>query len=578
MNYGIIDFLTLIGALGIFLYGMKLMSEALQKVAGQRLRGILATMTKNKFVGILTGLLVTAIIQSSSATTVMVVSFVNAGLLNLTQAFSVIMGANIGTTVTAWLISIFGFKVDISAFAVPIIAFTLPLLFSKNNTRRYIGEMILGFALLFMGIGLLNTSVPDIQNNPGILEFLQHFTGWGYGSILLFMLVGTLLTVIVQSSSAMMAITLVMCAQGWIPFELAVAMVLGQNIGTTITANLAALPASWAAKQAAFSHFVFNMVGVILALIFFYPLMKVIYWIVPEISPEMVAIHGTPVEASTFALSIFHTMFNVCNTLILVWFSKYIIMLVEKIIRPHHQQQTTTDEDDSFKVAYISTGLLSTSELSILQAEKEVQLYAERIKHMYTFVPDILQEKDPEAFAKKYERLKNWEDRSDKIEVEIAKYVYSVTNGRLSPEGKHQTQLVLRVISELESMADACYKIACIAKNNQERMIELSKEDWPQVDKMIALVSQALDNMTADLSLETLSAEAIEQVKNLELQINELRNEVMKDTDLELTREGEFNYEQNVYFHDVIRMLERLGDYIVNVIEAKANRKIFKEL
>ena len=312
MEFSFLDFLTLVGSLGIFLFGMKMMSEALQKAAGNRLRTILAAMTSNRFVGILTGFLITAIIQSSSATTVMVVSFVNAGLLSLSQAFGVIMGANVGTTITAWIVSLFGFKVDISTFAIPIIAFSVPLLFSKHNSRRYIGEIIMGFSLLFLGIGLLKESVPDISQHPEILEFLRGYTSMGFASVLLFLLVGTLLTIIVQSSSATMAITLIMCSQGWIDFQMAAAMVLGENIGTTITANLAAWSGNIAAKRAAFSHLLFNLFGVLWMLVVFYPFTNFILSLVEKIGPT------NPSEVSAFSLSLFHTMFNICNICILL--------------------------------------------------------------------------------------------------------------------------------------------------------------------------------------------------------------------------------------------------------------------
>lgn len=568
MKYGLLDVLTLIGSLGIFLYGMKLMSEALQKVAGHKMRSILAAVTKNKFFGILSGVLVTALIQSSSATTVMVVSFVNAGLLNLTQAFSVIMGANIGTTATAWLIALLGFKVDISTLAVPIIAFSLPLLFSKHNNRRYIGELILGFALLFMGIGLLKESVPDVQGHPEILAFLQNYTQWGYGSVLLFLAVGTILTIIVQSSSATMAITLVMCSQGWIPYEMAVAMILGENIGTTITANIAAISANISAKRAAFSHFMFNIFGVCWVLVLFYPFSHLVMSIVESVGPE------DATESTAFALSLFHSMFNITNVLILCWFSKFIIAFVEKIIRPRkHELQAS--EEETFRLAYISTGLLSTAELSILQARKEVSVYAKRIHRMYELLPDLITEKDSEKFQEKFEHIKKLEDVSDHIESEISKYVASVSTGRLSSESKMNSQHILRITSEIESVADACYKVACIAQRYREKEIVWSDFHWQRIQDMLSTVGKAIDEMVEDLNSEDVIPGMMDKARETELAINALRDQLLNDILVEVN-DGQCSYEEGAYFQDIVRVLERAGDYVVNIVEAQSNQKMFK--
>ena len=389
MNYSLLDFCTLIGSLGLFLYGMKLMSEALQKVAGDRMRAILSAMTKNRLTGVLTGILITALIQSSSATTVMVVSFVNAGLLTLVQSITVIMGANIGTTVTAWIISLLGFKVSISSIAVPLIALAIPFVFSSNNKRRYMGEFIIGFALLFMGLDGLKTNAPDLNANPSMLAFVQNYTDMGFLSVLLFLFIGALLTVIVQASAATMAITLIMCANGWIPFELAAAMVLGENIGTTITANLAAIPANVSAKRAAFSHLIFNIFGVIWMLVLFYPFTHMVSFLVErmgvgdprdliefarsipeetmqliinnssELTAEQAGLHEQYLNyqvSTSYALSLFHTLFNVTNTFVMIWFVKPIANIVSFIIKKK-------ETDEEFQLKYISTGMLSTSVL-----------------------------------------------------------------------------------------------------------------------------------------------------------------------------------------------------------------------
>ena len=434
MSYTFYDFLVLVGSLGLFLYGMKLMSEGLQKIAGDKLRAVLSAMTSNRFVGMLTGLLITTVIQSSSATTVMVVSFVNAGLLSLVQSVSVIMGANIGTTVTAWIISLLGFKVSMSVLALPIIAFSIPFIFSSHNKRKSFGEFLLGFSILFMGLEYLKNSVPDIQSNPEILAFLTQYTNYGFGSVLIFVLIGTLLTVVVQSSSATVAITLVMCAKGWIPYELAVAMVLGENIGTTITANIAAIPANVSAKRAALSHLFFNVFGVIWVLCLFYPFTSMIKYIVTEfgpgdptqlmaftssidpqlltafddpkavLSPEQLALKEQYISyqvSTSYAISLFHTLFNVCNTCIMIWFVNLLAKIVTKCI-------PQSSKDEEFRLRYISTGMLSTSELSIVQASKEINLYAERSVRMFGIVKQLYDEPDNEQFEKTFKRIEKW--------------------------------------------------------------------------------------------------------------------------------------------------------------------------
>lgn len=564
MQYGLLDVLTLIGSLGIFLYGMKLMSEALQKVAGQKMRSILAIMTKNKFVGILSGVLITALIQSSSATTVMVVSFVNASLLNLTQAFGVIMGANIGTTATAWIISLLGFKLDISALSIPIIAFSLPLLFSTKTNRRYIGELILGFALLFMGIGLLKSSVPDIQSHPEILSFLQHYTQWGYGSVLIFLLVGTILTIVVQSSSATMAITLVMCSQGWIPYEMAVAMILGENVGTTITANMAAMSGNISAKRAAFSHFCFNIFGVIWVLMVFYPFCHLVQHIVGSTGSS---------EDIAFELSLFHSMFNITNVLILCWFSKYIISLVEKIIRPR-TKKVSEDNVADFQPTYISIGLLSTAELSLLQAQKEVQLYATRVRKMYDLLPALMQEKNDETFNSQFEHLGNLENICDRLESDISQYVSSITMGRLSSDSKLNTQHILRIISELESIADACYKIACIVQRFRDKGTSWSKSHWQELQEMLSLTNHAMDGIIVALQDDTISSAVLSEARISETAINEKRNTLMAGI-LQEVNESRCDYDQSVAFQDIVRVLEQAGDYMVNIIEAHSGQRLF---
>lgn len=567
MEFGFLDFLTLVGSLGIFLFGMKMMSEALQKAAGNRLRTILAAMTSNRFVGIFTGFLITAIIQSSSATTVMVVSFVNAGLLSLSQAFGVIMGANVGTTITAWIVSLFGFKVDISTLAIPIIAFSVPLLFSKHNSRRYIGEIIMGFSLLFLGIGLLKESVPDISQHPEILEFLRGYTSMGFASVLLFLLVGTLLTIIVQSSSATMAITLIMCSQGWIDFQMAAAMVLGENIGTTITANLAAWSGNIAAKRAAFSHLLFNLFGVLWMLVVFYPFTNFILSLVEKIGPT------NPSEVSAFSLSLFHTMFNICNICILVWFSNYIVKLIEKVIK---KKAIPEDEkDEIFHLQYISTGLLSTSELSLLQASKEIAVYENRTHRMLDQVRDLLCEDETIEFTKRYSRIEKYENISDRMEIEIANYLTALASGRLSTEGKKQVQMKLRIISEIESIGDSCYNIARILQRKREQEVSFTKYISEQLQSMFELVDRAMSQMAVCLNEEHVSSSEIHKSQNLENEINNLRNQ-LKRQNVEDVKDGKYPYGVSTLYMDIVVECEKIGDCIINAVEAAADFKIEK--
>lgn len=567
MEYGIKEILTLIGSLGIFLFGMKMMSEALQKVAGNRLRTILAAMTSNRFVGIITGFLITAIIQSSSATTVMVVSFVNAGLLSLSQAFGVIMGANVGTTITAWIVALLGFKVDISSVAIPIIAFSVPLLFSKHNPRRYVGEIIMGFSLLFFGIGLLKSSVPDINHHPEILEFLKNYTNLGFGSVLLFLLVGTILTVVVQSSSATMAITLIMCSQGWIDFPLAAAMVLGENIGTTITANIAAWSGNIAAKRAAFSHFLFNMFGVCWMLVAFYPFTNMVQTIVEKIGPS------NPSEISAFSLSLFHTMFNICNICVLVWFSNYIVKFIEKIIKK--KAVPTNDNDEIFHLQYISTGLLSTSELSILQASKEIVVYGERTHKMFNQVRDLLCENETIEFTKRYSRIEKYENISDRMEIEIANYLTSLASGRLSTESKKQVQTKLRIISEVESIGDSCYNIARILQRKREQEVEFSKHISEQLQTMFELVDRAMSQMEHCLNDDNFQLSELHKSQNFENEINNLRNQ-LKTQNVEDVKDGKYPYNISTLYMDIVVECEKIGDCIINAVEAAADFKIEK--
>ena len=576
MNYSFFDFLTLVGALGMFLYGMKIMSEGLQKAAGDRMQKILSSMTNNRVMGVLTGVLITALIQSSSATTVMVVSFVNAGLLSLTQSIAVIMGANVGTTVTAWIISLFGFTVKIADVVFPVMAISIPLIFSKNNQRRYWGEFLIGFSLLFLGMEFMKDSVPNLQENPAALEFLNQYTNMGYGSILLFLIIGSIMTIIMQSSSATMAITLIMCSQGWISFEIAAAMVLGENIGTTITANMAALSANVSAKRAAFAHFLFNIFGVCWMLILFYPFTHMIIDLVGKINGMSVdevnyllnssAALLPPAEAAraattvSFSLALFHSVFNVCNVLIMIWFVK----LYEKIVTTVIKQKSSTDEE--FQLKYISTGMMAASELNLPQARQEIVVYAERVRRMFGMVQDLLHEKEgSEAYSKLYSRIEKYEQICDRMEIEIASFLNKVVSGRLSYDGKLQVNAMLTMVTEIESIGDSCYNLARTLVRKQEAGVKFNDEIMSNIDALLALDADALDSLVAVLSKGE-NADII-ATYNKENEINNFRNQ-LRSANMENINTHMYNYQEGIYYMDIVAEAESLSDYIVNVVDA----------
>lgn len=561
MDYSFFDFLRLIGSLGLFLYGMKIMSEGLQKFAGDSLRKILTAMTTNRVTGVLTGVLITALIQSSSATTVMVVSFVNAGLLTLTQSIGVIMGANIGTTVTAWLISALGFKVDIAAFSLPLLAIGIPLLFSGKSSRKSIGEFIFGFSFLFMGLQALKSNAPDLGANPDMLAFVQNYTDMGFFSIILFLLIGAVLTMIVQASAATMAITLVMCANGWIDFHLGVALVLGENIGTTITANLAALTGNTQARRAALAHLVFNVFGVCWVLALFYPFTNGISWFVTHV------MHITdPAVAVSFKLAAFHTAFNISNTFIMIWF----VNLIEKTVCALIKQK---DEEEEYRLQYITGGMLSTAELSILQAHKEISLFGERTGRMLDMAKELFYEKNEDVFNKTYSRVEKYENISDRMEIEIANYLTCVAEGRLSSEGKEEIRIMLRAVTEIESIADSCNNLARSIRRRNEGNSTFTDEQNHNIDQMLALVDKALHRMIEILKKTEVVHDDINQSYNIENEINNYRNQ-LKIHNLEDVNNKKYQYQDGVYYMDIVAEAEKLGDYILNVVQAVIEKKI----
>lgn len=561
MDYSFFDFLRLIGSLALFLYGMKIMSEGLQKFAGDSLRRILTAMTTNRVTGMLTGMLITALIQSSSATTVMVVSFVNAGLLTLTQSIGVIMGANIGTTVTAWLISALGFKVDIAAFALPLLAFALPLFFSGKSSRKSIGEFVFGFAFLFMGLQSLKADAPDLGANPEMLAFVQNYTDMGFFSIILFLFIGAILTMIVQASAATMAITLIMCANGWIDYHLGVALVLGENIGTTITANLAALTGNTQARRAALAHLVFNVFGVMWVLVLFYPFTNAVSWFVTHVMKV-----SDPAVAVSFKLAAFHTAFNISNTFIMIWFVSLIEKTVCTLIKPKV-------EDEEYRLRYITGGMLSTAELSILQAHKEISLFAERTARMFNMVKELFYEKNEETFLKTYSRVEKYENISDRMEIEIANYLTEVSEGRLSSESKEEIRIMLRAVSEIESIADSCNNLARSIKRRNEFKSEFTEEQNKHLDHMFELVSGALSRMNVILHKPELVHDDINPSYNIENEINNYRNQ-LKSRNIEDINNKLYQYQDGVYYMDMVSESEKLGDYVLNVVQAVIEKKI----
>lgn len=562
MDYSFFDFLRLIGSLGLFLYGMKIMSEGLQKFAGDSLRRILTAMTTNRVTGVLTGVLITALIQSSSATTVMVVSFVNAGLLTLTQSIGVIMGANIGTTVTAWLISALGFKVDIVAFSLPLLAFGIPLLFSGKSSRKSVGEFIFGFSFLFMGLQALKANAPDLGANPEMLAFVQNYADMGFFSIILFLFIGAILTMIVQASAATMAITLIMCANGWIDYQLGVALVLGENIGTTITANLAALTGNTQARRAALAHLAFNIFGVIWVLILFYPFTNAVSWFVTNVMRI-----SDPSVAVSFKLAAFHTAFNISNTFVMIWF----VGLIEKTVC--FLIKGKKDEDEEYRLRYITGGMLSTAELSILQARKEITLFAERTGRMLDMVKALFYEKNEDAFLKTYSRVEKYESISDRMEIEIANYLTCVAEGRLSSEGKEEIRIMLRAVSEIESIADSCNNMARSIKRRNEFKSIFTDEQNHNVDQMLALTEKALHRMIEILKKSELVRDDVNPSYNIENEINNYRNQ-LKIHNVEDINNKKYQYQDGVYYMDIIGEAEKLGDYVLNVVQAVIEKKI----
>ncbi len=575
---GILQIFTLLGALGMFLYGMNLMSSGLQKAAGDKLRGFLSAMTSNPFKRVMTGLGITAIIQSSSATTVMVVSFVNAGLLTLVQAIGVIMGANIGTTVTAWLVAWLGFKADISILAIPLMLFGFLFSNSKKDKRKNIGELIVGFSLLFLGLSFMKESVPDLQQTPEVLEFVKAWASHGFGSVLIFLGFGTVLTLVLQSSSATMAITLIMLSMGWIPFPMACAMVLGENIGTTITANIAASIGNASAKRAALSHTIFNVFGVIWALILFNPFLTLVGKItevifgIPNPAADGFAVAGPDDPTATsalYGLSMLHTMFNVINTCILIWFTGVIEKIVVKLIK-----EPENKEEKQFKLKYINAGPLSTPELATEQAYNEIIHFAKISKNGLGYARAAINEADSEKFEELRSKLVKYEEISDRIEYEIATFLNAVSAQEVSERTSIIIKSMYKIIGELESLGDSGEAISRILTRRNIHNKTFDADTMKKLNGMLDLVDQAYDVMISNLELAFHGN--IEEISNAyaaEEHINSLRNN-LRDEEIEQIENNQKNYQTSVYYMDILSELEKMGDFMINISQSLYKTKV----
>lgn len=600
MNYSILDFLGLLGSVGLFLFGMKVMSEGLQKAAGDRLRNILSAMTRNRFTGLITGCLITALIQSSSASTVMVVSFVNAGLMSLGQSMAVIMGANVGTTFTAWIIALLGFKVDVSAFSLPIMAVAVPMLFAKKSRTKSIGEFLVGFALLFMSLAEINLHVPDLQSNPEMFAFLQKYTDMGIGSVFVFLAMGIIVTMVIQSSAATFAIVLIMSSKGWIDFPLSCAVVLGSNIGTTITPILASMSGNVAAKRTAMGHLLFNLLGTVWTICIFYPFVDLTAWVTQLIgsgNPEALSGYVNHLQTSdpdvynnlfnanppselaarlaapqamvaklqlsvSIGLSMFHTLFNLINVSIMIWFTKLYVKIVVWLVPTHGS------EDEEFGLKYISGGMINASELGISSAEKEIVVYGQRVARMIGMARELVHTKEgSDEFTSRFSRLEKYEEIADRMEIEIANYLNRIAEGRLSNEGKHHIAGMLTIVSEIESIADCSYGVGKILLRKHEAGAEFTDNIMHNIDLMFDHVQEAMDHMLMLLTdIEHVREAGIIKSYNLEREINNMRN-LFRNENISNINNKIYEYQSGIYYMDMISDIERMGDYVINVID-----------
>ena len=560
----LVIFFQILGSLALLIYGMKVMSEALQKMAGSQLRHILGAMTTNRLTGMLTGTFITCAVQSSSATTVMTVSFVNAGLLTLAQAISVIMGANIGTTLTAWIMSL-GYNVDLTIVVFPAFFLGIMLIYSKK--KRYFGDFLFGIAFLFFALVLLSAAGKDLdlEHNPSVIDFFSSFDTKSHLTIITFLLIGTVITCIVQSSAAVMAITILLCSTGVLPIYLGIALVMGENIGTTATANLAALGANAQARRAALAHLVFNVFGVIWVLCLFYPFVNFVCSLVGY-NPDGNMSAAQKATLLPIVLAMFHTCFNVCNTTVLIWFIPQIEKLVCQLIKPKADK-----EDEDFRLRFIQTGIMKTPELSVFEAQKEISSFGERIQRMFGMVRELLEIKDGKAFEKLYDRIEKYEGITDSMEIEIAKYLDQVSDAHLSDDTKAKIRAMLREISEIESIGDSCFNIARTIKRKVDNKEEFTEKQHENIHQMFLLVDEALTQMNFMFTHDRHTLD-MNRTFNIETEINtfryQLRNQNIEDVDNHL-----YTYGIGTMYMDIIQESEKLGDYVVNVAEARMGRR-----
>ena len=566
-----LQILTLVGALGMFLYGMNLMSSGLQKAAGNRLRGFLGAMTSSPLKGVLTGVGITSVIQSSSATTVMVVGFVNASLLTLNQAVGVIMGANIGTTITAWLISLLGFKADISILAVPLMALGFIMSIAKKEKYKNISEFVIGFSLLFLGLSLMKNSVPDLRQTPEVLSFIQQWTGYGFGSVVIFLVFGTVLTLVLQSSSATMALTLIMMSLGWIPFDMAAAMVLGENIGTTITANIAAAVGNPNARRAALAHTFFNIFGVIWALILFRPFLALIGNIITWLgypNPTMIN-YATGIEAGSvestaalYGVSMLHTLFNTINTLILIWFIPFIVRFVTWAIKTKPE-----DEEQTIRLKFINAGPMGTAELALEEARKETIHFAQICRNGLGYIRSAVEATKEEEFEVYRKKLVKYEEIADRIEFEIATFLNSLPQDSISEDTRKQVKAMYKIIGELESLGDSGESISRIISRRNMHNKVFTAGQTERILGMIDLVDKAYGVMIANMQSQEQGAVELRRALDCEIEINSMRNNLREEEILRIENNAS-EYHSSVYYIDIISEIERMGDFIINISEA----------
>ncbi len=554
----------IVGSLALLIYGMKVMSEALQKMAGSQLRHILGAMTTNRFTGMLTGTFITCAVQSSSATTVMTVSFVNAGLLTLAQAISVIMGANIGTTLTAWIMSL-GYSVDLTSFVFP--AFLVGIVLIYTRKMRYVGDFLFGLSFMFFSLVLLSDAgkALHLDTTPAVIEFFKSFDVNSYFTILVFLVIGSVITCIVQSSAAVMAITILLCSTGVLPIYLGIALVMGENIGTTVTANLAALAANTQARRAALAHLLFNVIGVIWVLAVFYPLVNMVCGFV-DYDPTAGAVNANIKVKLPIVLAAFHTTFNVTNTFLLIWFIPQIEKLVRMLIKT---RKSETEED--FRLRFIQAGIMKTPELSVLEASKEIQSFAERLQRMFSMVRELLHTTEDSKFVKLYSRIEKYESISDNMEIEIAKYLDQVSNAHLSDETKEKVRSMLREISELESIGDSCFNIARTMNRRMSAKEDFTESQYNHIEQMFELTDDALTQMN-NLLVGHKHENDINHSFNIENEMNNYRDQ-LSTQNIRDVNEHKYTYAIGTMYMDIIQECEKLGDYVVNVVEARMGVK-----